>query len=260
MIYLFVTVVLFALVLPIFIIILFSFTNANYFNWPIDNFSLKWYEQFFTDSQWYMGLGRSLFVAFFTVVLSLFLGILAALATYKLDFRFKKSFISLMLSPMLIPIIIISIALYYNFAPLGLTNSYLGIVLGHSIVAFPMTFITISTGLAQVNSDIETAATSLGSTPFGVFFKITLPLIKPAVFSSAIFAFVTSIDELTITLYMSGASTKTLPIVMWETMRYNVSPLIAVASTLLVSAVIILFTFKSLLNKKTQKRRIKHEI
>lgn len=260
MLYLFVTVILFALVLPILIIILFSFTNANYFNWPIEDFSLKWYEQFFTDQQWYMGLGRSLFVAFCTVLLSLFLGTLAALATYKLNFNFKKSFIALMLSPMLIPVIIISIALYYNFAPIGLTNSYIGIILGHSIVAFPMTFITISTGLAQINSDVEAAATSLGSTPFGVFFKITLPLIKPAIFSSAIFAFVTSIDELTITLYMSGAATKTLPIVMWETMRYNVSPLIAVASTLLVSAVVILFTIKSLLNKKSQTRRMKHEI
>lgn len=249
-IYVIVTIILLMLILPIVTIVFFSFTNANYFSWPIESYSMRWYKEFFSDSQWYLGLERSLVVALSTVVLALILGTLAALATYKLNFKYKEIFIAFMLSPMLIPIVIISIALYYNFAPIGLTNSFLGIVLGHTIVAFPMVFITISSGLAQLDGDIESAAISLGSTPIGAFFRVVLPLIKPAIMSSAIFAFVTSIDELTITLYMSGASTKTLPIVMWETMRYNVSPLIAVASTLLISAVVVLFTIKNLLKNK----------
>lgn len=256
MLYVVVGILLLLLIVPIVTIVLFSFTNANYFSWPIEAFSAKWYLNFFNDPQWYNGLLRSLLISLFTVLLSLVLATMAAVAVKKLNFKFKKVFTGIMITPMLLPVILLSVSLYYTFAPIGIVDTIWGIVIGHSIIALPMAFITISTGLSQLDENQECAGMSLGSTPVGVFFKITLPSIKPALFSAAAFAFVASMDELVITMYMSGPSTKTLPIVMWETMRYNVSPLIAVASTLLIGAVVLLFATKNTIQHVNQRNQL----
>jgi putative spermidine/putrescine transport system permease protein len=242
MLYIIVGIILLLLIFPIVLIVVFSFTDKNFFNWPIESFSPRWWQTFFSDGQWLDCIQRSLIIAFLTVLVSLILGIVAALAMKKLNFKFKKLFSTIVIAPMLLPTIIISISLYYNFAPVKLTDTIIGVVLGHSIVTLPMVFITISNGLSELDENIELAAMSLGSKPLGAFFKLTLPLLTPSILASSAFAFATSLDELVISQYLTGTDTKTLPVYMWEIMRYNVSLAMAVASTILIIGVLTAFS------------------
>ncbi len=147
---------------------------------------------------------------------------------------------------MVIPVVVAGIAMYHTFSNYKLVNTITGMVLAHSVLAIPIVFITIFAGLNGIDRNVELAALSLGSTPIGVFFKITLPLIRPAVIASVLFAFITSLDEVVVSIFISGATTKTLPMVMWENMRTQVDPTIAAASTLLIGGTILLFLVQGL--------------
>ena len=248
-----VSIILIALIAPILIVIPMSFTSVSFFQFPPPGYSLKWYSVFLENSEWVTGLIRSLFIAILTALLSTALGTMAALAVTKLNFYGKKLFLSLMIAPMIIPVIIVAIAIYYTFAPLNLTDSITGLVLSHTVIAVPIVFITVTSSLKGVDPNLELASMGLGSTPIGTFFKIVLPLIRPGIFSGALFALITSLDELVITIFMAGPSTKTLPIVMWENLRTQVNPTIAVVSTILIALTIILFLLQEWVGSRTSK-------
>ncbi|MFM1655151.1 ABC transporter permease [Brevibacillus sp. B_LB10_24] len=233
--------ILFALIAPILVVIPLSFTSVSFFQFPPPGYSLKWYVSFLDNREWVEGLLRSLEVAFFTGILATVLGTMTAVAVTKLSFWGKKAFMALMVAPMIIPVIIVGIALYHSFAPLKLTNSLTGLVLGHTLLAIPIVFVTVTASLKGVDRNLELAAMGLGSTPVGAFFKVTLPLIRPAILSGALFAFITSLDEVVVSIFLSGAKTKTLPIVMWEYMRTQVNPTIAAVSTILIAGTVIIF-------------------
>lgn len=247
-------IIIFALISPILVVIPMSFSSASYFEFPIPGYSLKWYLNFFNNEEWVIGLIRSLVIAFFTAILSTILGIMASLAVSRLNFRGKKLFMSLMVAPMIIPVIITGVALYHSFAPLKLTNSFVGLVLAHTILAIPVVFVTVTASLKGMDRNLELAAMGLGSTPFGAFFKITLPLIRPGVLSGALFAFIISFDEVVVTIFLGGPNTKTLPIAMWENLRIQVDPTMAAVSTILIVITIVLFaTGEFLTARKTRK-------
>jgi putative spermidine/putrescine transport system permease protein len=237
----FVILVLLFLVAPVLVLIPLSFSSLSYFQFPPPSYSLKWYQAFFQDQEWVRAFIRSLNIAFFTTILSLTLGILAAYSVTKINFRLKTVFMGLMVAPMIIPVVIIGIAQYNFFSPLKLTNTIPGLVLSHSLIAIPIVFTTLIAGLKGVDSNIELAAAGLGTRPLGVFFKITLPQVKPSVVSAAIFAFITSLDEITVTIFLSGTKTKTLPIAMWESMRNNINPTIASVSSILIMGTLLSF-------------------
>lgn len=249
----FVAIVLLILVAPIFVLIPLSFTSLNYFKFPPPSFSLQWYESFFNNKEWVECFFRSLGIASLTVVLAVVLGTMAAVAVTRIDFKYKNVFMGFMVMPMVIPVIIISIALYNSFAPLKLTNTILGLVLAHTLLALPIVFITVTTGLKGVDRNIELAAMSLGSKYINAFFQVTLPQIKPSIFSAALFAFSTSLDEVTVTIFLSGAKTKTLPVAMWESMRNNIAPDIAAVSTILILLTVIILSLQELVKRKELK-------
>ncbi|MET3290288.1 UNVERIFIED_CONTAM: putative spermidine/putrescine transport system permease protein [Brevibacillus sp. OAP136] len=222
------------MIAPILVMIPLSFSSQVAFQFPPESYSMQWYENFWSNRQWTEGLWRSVVVAFFTAIVSLALGTMAALAVIRLTFPGKKIFLNLMVAPMIIPVIVVGIAMYHTFSVYKLTNSIPGLVLAHSILAIPIVFVTIMAGLKGVDGNLELAAQSLGSTPIGAFFKVTLPLIRSSVFTSALFAFITSLDEVVVSIFIAGSKTKTLPIVMWENMRTQVDPTIAAVSTLLI--------------------------
>ncbi len=237
--------ILFALIAPILVVIPLSFTSIGFFEFPPPGYSLKWYDSFFSNQEWVEGLVRSLTVAVLTAIVATILGIMAAVAMNRLQFWGKKAFMSLMVAPMVIPVIVVAIALYHSFAPMKLTNSLLGLVMAHTILAIPIVFVTVTAGLQGMDRNLELASLGLGSTPIGTFFKVTLPLIRPAVLSGALFAFITSLDEVVVSLFLAGSRTKTLPIVMWENLRTQVNPTIAAVSAILIGLTIVLFFTQS---------------
>lgn len=254
MLYIVVFLILLILILPGLVVIPMSFTSLSYFQIPIPSYSTKWYEKFMENSQWLNGLGLSLSVSVITAILATIIGIMAALAVEKLDFKGKNIFMALMVSPMVIPVVIIGVALYSTFAPLHLTNTVIGLVLSYTLLSLPMVFVTILSGLSQMNENLELAGMSMGSTPIGVFFKITLPCIRSSVISAMLFAFATSLDEVAVSIFVSGAQTKTLPMVMWENMRTAVDPTIAAASTILICFTLTLFAGKGVIETLKSKK------
>ncbi|HJV44175.1 MAG TPA: ABC transporter permease [Bacillota bacterium] len=231
------------MVAPILIMIPLSFSSEVAFHFPPSGYSLQWYQNLWNDNQWMEGLMLSLIVAVSTAILSTVLGIMASLAVRKLEFPGKKIFMNLMVAPMVIPVIVAGIAMYHSFAQFKINNTIVGLTLSHSILAIPIVFVTVLAGLKGMDPNLELAAQSLGSTPIGTFFKVTLPLIRSSVISAGLFAFITSLDEVVVTIFISGSYTKTLPIVMWENMRTQVDPTIAAVSTVLIVVTTAVFLF-----------------
>lgn len=248
--------IIIALIAPILVVIPMSFTSISYFQFPPPDYSLKWYVKFMENEEWVDGLLRSLNVAFLTAIVASVLGTMASIAVTRLKFPGKKVFMALMVAPMIIPVIIVGIALYHSFAPMKLTNSLTGLVLAHSLLAIPIVFITVTAGLKGMDRNLELAAMGLGSTPIGAFFKVTLPIIRSAVLSGALFAFVTSLDEVVVTLFLSGANTKTLPIVMWENLRTTVDPTIAAVSSILIFGTIVMFSLKEWIAARASRMKL----
>lgn len=242
------------IILPAVIVIPQAFTSLNYFTYPIPEFVTKWIDKFWENSEWVVGLTRSLIIAVIVAVVATFLGTLAAVAMQKLEFKGKGLFMGLMISPMVIPVVIIGVALYSTFSKIGLTNSFPGLVLTHTLLALPMVFVTMSSGLGGVNPNLELAAMSMGSSPIGAFMKVVLPTVKPSLVSSLLFAFVTSLDEVAASLFISGADTKTLPLVMWERLNTYMDPTIAVAAMYLIILTLGTYIVKEILAYRSQKK------
>jgi putative spermidine/putrescine transport system permease protein len=248
--YIFVTLILIFLLAPILIIIPISLSSSPFFIFPPTEYSLRWFENFFAQSQWINAFLKSLQVAVITSILATVLGTMAALAISRLEFKGKQIFMGIMILPIVVPLVVTGIAIYRFYSEIQLVGSSVGLVLAHSLLALPIVFVTILASLKGFDRNIELAAMSLGSTPLGAFFKVTLPIIKPAVFSSALFAFITSLDEIVVTIFIGGSQNPTLPKVMWEQMRSQIDPTIAAASSLLIIATVVLFTSQSILKAR----------
>ncbi|MFM1653633.1 ABC transporter permease [Brevibacillus sp. B_LB10_24] len=246
-------VILFLMISPILVMMPLSFSSEVAFHFPPPDYSLKWYQKFLDNSTWVESLGRSLLVACCTAVVATLLGTMGALAVSRLNFPGKKIFVNLMIAPMIIPVIVVAIAMYYSFSNYSLTNSISGLVLAHSVLAIPIVFVTVSARLRGVDENLELAAQSLGSSPVGAFLRVTLPIIRTAVFASGLFAFITSLDEVVVSMFIAGAKAKTLPVAMWESMRTQVDPTIAAVSTLLIVATVALFGVQGLMSQREQK-------
>ena len=245
---------IFIIILPAIIVIPQAFTSLNYFTYPIPEYVTRWIDKFWENSEWVVGLTRSLVIAVIVAVVATFLGTLAAVAMQKLEFKGKGLFMGLMISLMVIPVVIIGVALYSTFSKIGLTNSFLGLILTHTLLALPMVFVTMSSGLGGVNPNLELAAMSMGSSPIGAFVKVVLPTVKPSVVSSLLFSFVTSLDEVAASIFISGADTKTLPLVMWERLNTYMDPTIAVAAMYLIILTLGTYIVQQILAYRSQKK------
>lgn len=252
MLYVYTFLLIFIMILPAVVIIPQAFTSLNYFKFPVEETSMKWFEKFFDNQQWIVGLERSLIIAVLSAVVATALGTMAALAMNKLEFKGKSIFMSIMIAPMVVPVVVVGAALYTTFAPMGLTNSFAGLVLAHTLLGIPMVFVTMLSGFANVNENLELAAMSMGSTPIGAFFKVTLPTVKTSLISSVLFAFVTSLDEVVVTTFVSGANTKTLTMVMWENMRTNIDPTLAVAALFMIILTLGMYIIKEIIEVKSK--------
>jgi len=247
--------VLLFLILPILVIIPLSFNEGSFLVYPMTGFSLHWYQDFLNSPEWMLALKNSIIVAPGATLIAVTLGTLASIGLTRADFPFKSLLMSILISPMVVPIVIVSVSSYLFFAPLGWTNSYLTLIAVHAALGVPFVIITVTATLQGFNQNLAKAAASLGASPFTTFKTVTLPLIASGVTSGALFAFATSFDEVVVTLFLAGPKQTTLPRQMFSGIRENISPTIAaVATILIVTSVIMLLTLEYLRGRSEKLR------
>ena len=222
------------LLVPIVVIVPLSFADSSFLAYPIPGWSLKWYQNLFSSGDWTRAARNSFIVAPLATVIATVLGTLAAVGLARADFPFKGTLMSLLIAPMVVPIVVVGVATYLFFAPLGLVDSYAGLIIVHAALGAPFVLTTVLATLAGFNHNLVRASLSLGETPFRTFMRITLPVIAPGVISGALFAFATSFDEVVVTLFLAGPDQVTLPRQMFTGIRENISPTIAAVATLLI--------------------------
>jgi putative spermidine/putrescine transport system permease protein len=227
-------VVLLFLIAPVVIILIVSFSGADYLRFPPPSLSLRWYERFFGIAAWRHAIWISTQVAVLTMVFATVLGFLASLALVRGRFRGKGAIYAFLLSPMIVPTIITAIGLYFFFVRLKATGSILAMALGHTVLALPVVVIIIAATLQGFDVRLEQAALSLGASRLTALRRVTLPLIMPGVLSAALFAFLTSFDELLIPLFLAGAEVQTLTVRVWNSLLLEVDPTIAAVSSFLI--------------------------
>jgi len=235
----------FFLMAPTLVVVPMSFTASNALTFPPQGLSTRWYEKMLTDPQWSTGFVNSAQVALLTAVFATALGTLAALGTVRGRFPGRGAVNGLILSPLIVPVIIIAIGMFSIFVRWKIAGSLVGLVLAHTALAVPFVVVNVATSLRTVDRNLELAAQSLGAGPIRTFRRITLPLILPGVLAGGLFAFITSWDEVVVSIFLTSARFRTLPVEMWEQVRQVVDPTVAaVATTLLVvTTTILLFAF-----------------
>ena len=237
------------LLLPILFIVALSFGDSRWLIFPPPGWTTKWYGELFADSRWLSAMLTSAKIAVIVMVLSVGLGLLASLALVRGKFRGRAVLRGFFLTPMVLPVVIIAVALYAAFLRLGLNGTFIGFVIAHLIVALPFAIITISGALETFDPAIEDAAILCGASPWEARFRVTLPAISHGLFSAAIFSFLISWDEVVLAIFMASPTLQTLPVKVWTTLRQDLTPVIAAASTLLVALTIILMIVAALIRK-----------
>jgi putative spermidine/putrescine transport system permease protein len=226
--------VLLFLLLPILVIIPLSFSDSSFLVYPIPGWSLKWYRNLFDSVEWTRAAKNSFIVAPAATLIATALGTMAAVGLARTNFAFKGLLMSLLIAPMVVPIVVVGVSTYLFFARIGLADSYLGLIIVHAALGAPFVLTTVLATLQGFNHNLVRASLSLGAGPLTTFFRVTLPVIAPGVISGALFAFATSFDEVVVTLFLAGPSQVTLPRQMFTGIRENITPTIAAVATLLI--------------------------
>lgn len=232
----FAVLILIFLIIPVLVIIPLSFNTSSFLSYPFEGISLTWYKAFFASDAWISALKNSFIIAPIATLLATVLGTFAAMGVAKTRFKGKILFMSIIMSPMVTPIVITAVGVYFFFASLQLTNTYLGLILAHTVLGIPFVVITVSASLRGYDENYTKAANSLGASPLVAFRTVTFPLIAPGVISGALFAFATSFDEVVVTLFLASSSQRTLPMQMFSGIRENIEPTIAAAATIMLVA------------------------
>ena len=254
----FTVLVLVFLVAPILVVFPLSFTSGELLIFPLPGWSLRWYEDFFTNPLWTGALRNSLLLATMVTVLASVLGTMAALGLHGSAFRGKPLVVGLLLAPLAAPIVIVAVATFYFFASLGLIGTFAGLVVAHTVLALPFVVITVMATLQSFDPNMVRAAASLGASPLHAFRTVTLPIIAPGVISGALFAFVTSFDELVVALFIASPQQRTLPRQIFSGVSENLSPTITAAAVVLILISGVLMALVEWLRRRGEKMRAGH--
>jgi putative spermidine/putrescine transport system permease protein len=245
------------LVAPVFVVVPTSFNDSSFLEFPPEQLSLRWYESFFTDPAWANSALNSLQIGLWVTLLSVILGTAAALAMVRGRYPLRAAVGALLLAPILVPYVILGLAVYALFLELGLTQTILGFVLVHTALAVPFVVINVSSALVSFDERLEMAAMNLGANRVTTFLRITLPNILPSVAAGALFAFITSFDEVVTSIFLAGPDVSTLPVQMWSGVRVQIDPTVAAVSTMLLLITLALFSTAGLVRalgtRRTQK-------
>jgi putative spermidine/putrescine transport system permease protein len=223
------------LVLPLLAIVPAAFNGQNFLLLPPSVWSFRWWGVFFADASWRSSLATSLEVASLVTMLATGLGTAAALGLARLGGRLRALVLAVFVGPVVVPTIVLAVALYAMARSLGLVGTLLALVIAHAMLALPYAALNVGVSLRAVDPRLALAASGLGAGPWHVFRTVTLPLILPGIVGGAIFAFVTSFDEVVLSIFLAGPEVKTLPVRIWEEIRIELTPVVAVAATLMMA-------------------------
>ncbi|TAJ79111.1 ABC transporter permease [bacterium] len=230
------------LISPSIVVVILSFSSAPYLTFPPPGLSLQWYESYVHSESWMDATVRSVLVAGAVTVISLVLGTLAAIGLVRYAAFGSQLLRAILISPIIMPSIVLGIGLYYVFAKWHIVGTWYGLVLAHTVLATPFVIITVSAALSGVERTLEKAALSMGASAWRTFWSVLLPQIRSGVWAGAVFAFITSFDEIVVTMFIAGLS-PTLPKKMYDGIKFEVSPTLTSVATVLIvvsAAVLIL--------------------
>lgn len=230
---------MFFLIAPSLIVVPMSFSSSEYLEFPPRELSLRWYESFFASLAWLQAAQASLVAALSTAALAVPVGTLAAYATRQLPMRMKIVVGAFLLMPAIVPSILVAIGYFFVLAKLGLVGSMTGLVLGHTALAIPVVFVIMSAAFATFDPNHERAAESFGAGRLTIWKDVIIPQIKAPLFASALLAFVTSLDEVVVAMFISSGSNSTLPKVMFSALRDRIDPTVAAISTMLLLVAVV---------------------
>ena len=242
--YVLAAIIMMLLVIPTLIVIPMSFSDSQYLEFPPSNWSDRWYIVYLESSKWMRATVTSLQVGVLTMLLATPLGIMAAYALFVSGHRASRAIFVLLITPIIVPVILIAIGTFYAYGRVGLNNTITGLVLAHTALAAPLVMIVITSALRNYDLNQERVARSLGATRIKAFFVITLPQIKFSIVTAALLSFLTSFDEVIIAIFVSGGKNATLTKHMFAALRDFIDPTIAAISTImiLVSTTLLLAT------------------
>lgn len=238
------------LVVPTLIVVPMSFSASQYLEFPPREWSLRWYQNYFNSTAWMQATRTSLLAGLWTVVVATPLGTMAAYGLHASRWRFAGSATLLLLTPMVVPVILIGIGVFYAYVKLKLVNSLLGLVLAHSMLAVPVVMMVVGSALKSFDLNQELVARSLGASRARAFWLVTLPQIRFSVVTAGVLAFLTSFDEIIVSMFVSGGDHSTLTRNMFMSLRDQVDPTIAAISTLIVAVTSLLLVFTQFAGKK----------
>jgi ABC-type spermidine/putrescine transport system permease subunit II len=232
--------------LPVLVVIPLSFSSAQYLAFPPPSYSLRWYEDILTRDYWLVPAATSFQLAIATALVAVVIGTLASISLVRGRYPGRTLVSAFLISPMIVPFIVSGIALYFVLSKVQLVDTFLGLLIAHTVLAVPRVTIVMTAVIGRVDVFLEHAATTLGARPWQAFALVTLPAILPGIASAAAIAFLTSFDEIIVTLFISGAHTPTLPKRMWDSLLTELTPGLAAISTLLLVALLLLFLLSRL--------------
>ena len=254
--------IFFFLIAPILTIIPLSFNAENFFTFTPEmlslspeGYSLKHYQDFFTNSDWQSAMWNSLKIAPMATILAVGFGTLAAIGLSQPHVPFRRAIMAILISPMIVPLIISAAGMYFFYSRVNLQGTYLGVVLAHAALGIPFVIITVTATLVGFDRSLTRASANLGADPVTTFLRVQMPLILPGVISGGLFAFITSFDEVVVVLFVGSAQQKTLPWQMFIGLREQISPTILAVATILVVISIALLTTVELLRRRSERMR-----
>ena len=250
------------LIFPILVIIPLSFNTVPFFTFTPEmlsfnpeGYSLRWYEDFFTNRNWRGAVNNSFIIAIFSTLIATSLGTLAALGLSRRNVPYRTLMMAILISPMIVPLIISACGMFFFYSRIHLQGTHLGVILAHAALGTPFVVITVTATLVGFDRSLIRAANSLGADGVTTFFKIVVPLILPGVISGALFAFITSFDEVVVILFVGSFEQRTIPWQMFSGIREHISPTILAVATLLVLVSVALLSTLELLRRRSERLR-----
>jgi putative spermidine/putrescine transport system permease protein len=241
------------MMVPILAILPLSFNDGQFLTYPLRGVSLRWYAAFLTDGRWLAALQNSLLIGLAATLVATPLGVLAAFGLALADFPGRRIVGAVILTPIIVPVVIYAVGLYFVFSPLGLTATFTGLILAHAALGAPFVVVTVGASLANFDWNLLRAAASLGAGPPTIARRVMLPLIAPGVLFGALLAFATSLEEVVVVLIVGGPAQRTLPREMFVQLREHISPTLAAAAALLIIISVVLLLAVEILRRQAER-------
>lgn len=237
------------LLAPLLVVLILSFSASPFVVFPPPRFSMQWWEKLADAKDWHDAFFFSVRLGLVSAIGATIIGAFGAFWLVRTDMRFKRFVFLACLSPMIAPVIVLAVALYIYEARLGILGTFPGLVIGHILLATPYAVVVMSSAIRGLDRSLEDAAAIHGATPPVTTWRITMPLLKPALVTSGLLAFITSFDELLVGLFLLGRQTPTLPIKFWADIRFQIDPLLSAASTFIIVIIIVAVIAAQIANK-----------